>query len=75
MWEKYPKFYLGTLTQLDAREYNEHTGQLERQQKEFLHISSEQLTVIISAIQSIDSTIQKVDKNEKLLRNTILQLN
>jgi hypothetical protein len=32
------------------------------------------MTVIKSAIQSIDLTIQRVDKNE-LLRNTILQLN
>jgi uncharacterized membrane protein YgcG len=70
-----PKILFGTLTQSDAKEYNEHISQLEKEQKEFLHISSEQMTVIKSAIQSIDSTIQKVDKNEKLLRNTILKLN
>jgi methyl-accepting chemotaxis protein len=69
------KILFGTLTQSDAKEYNEHISQLEKKQKEFLHISSEQMTVIKSAIQSIDSTIQRVDKNEKLLRITILQLN
>jgi hypothetical protein len=68
------KVLFGTLTQSDAREYNRHIGQLEKDQKEFLHISSEQMTVIKSAIQLVDSTIQKVDKNEKFLRDIILQL-
>jgi uncharacterized protein Yka (UPF0111/DUF47 family) len=67
------KILFGTLTQSDAKEYNRHISQLENEQKEFLHISSEQMTVIKSAIQSVDSTAQKVDKNEKLLRDTIQQ--
>jgi hypothetical protein len=33
------------------------------------------MTVIKSATQSIDSTVQKIDKNEKLSRDTTLQLN
>jgi hypothetical protein len=69
------KILFGTLTQADAREYNENINQLEKEQKEFLHIFTEQMTVIKSVIQSIDSTVQKIDKNEKLLRDSILQLN
>jgi hypothetical protein len=44
------KILFGTLTQLDAKEYNRHISQLEKEQKKFLHISSEQMTVIKSAI-------------------------
>jgi hypothetical protein len=69
------KILLGTMTQSDAKEYNEHISQLEKEQRELLHISSEQMTVIKSAIQSVDSIIQKVDKNETLLMDTILKLN
>jgi hypothetical protein len=69
------KTLFGTLTQADAKECNRHINQLEKEQKEFLHISSEQMTVIKSAIQSIGSTVQNIDKNEKLLRDIILQLN
>jgi hypothetical protein len=68
------KTLFGTLTQSDASEYNEHIGQLEKKQKEFLHISTEQMTVIKSTINSINSTMQKVDRNEKLLKSVILQL-
>jgi hypothetical protein len=68
------KILFGTLTQSDAKEYNEHISQLEKEQKEFLYISSKRMTVIKSAIQSVDSTIQKVDRNEKLLKDTILKL-
>ena len=39
------KFLFGTLTQSDARKYNQHITQLEEEQKEFLHISKEQITV------------------------------
>jgi transcription antitermination factor NusG len=58
-----PKILFGTLTQSDAKEHNEHISQLEKEQREFLHVSSEQMTVIKSVIQSVASTIQKVDKN------------
>jgi hypothetical protein len=58
----------GTLTQSDAREYNKHIGQLEKEQKEFLHISTEQMTVIKSTINSVNSTMQKVYQNEKMLK-------
>jgi hypothetical protein len=58
------KILFGTLTQSDAREYNRRIGQLEKEQKDFLHISSEQMTIIKSAIQTIELTVQRVDKNE-----------
>lgn len=69
------KMLFGTLTQSDAREYDRHIGQLEKEQKEFLHVSAEQMTVIKSTIRSVNLTIQNIDKNEKLLKEAILQLN
>jgi hypothetical protein len=38
------KYLFGTLTQSAVREYNQHITQLEQEQKEFLHISKEQMT-------------------------------
>jgi hypothetical protein len=35
------KILFGTLTQSDARNYNKHISELEREQKEFLHLSNE----------------------------------
>jgi len=58
------KFLFGTLTQSDARKYNQHITQLEQEQKDFLHISKEQMTALKSAITSFNITMQKVDKNE-----------
>ena len=69
--EEISKILFGTLTQSDAKEDNSHIGQLEKEQLEFLHISTEQMTVIKSAINSVNSTIQKVDQNEKLLKSHI----
>jgi hypothetical protein len=69
------KFLFGTLTQSDAKEYNQHINELEKEQKEFLHISKEQMTVLKSAITSFNITMQKVDRNEKLLANELKRLN
>jgi hypothetical protein len=33
------------------------------------------MTIIKSAIHSVDLTVQRVDRNEKLLKDTILRLN
>jgi hypothetical protein len=55
------------LKQSDARKYNQHITQLEEEQKEFLHISKEQMTVLKSAINSFNIRMQKIYKNEKLL--------
>jgi hypothetical protein len=65
------KFLFGTLTQSDTRKYNQHINQLEEEQKEFLHISKEQMTALKSAITSFNITMQKVDKNEKLLADEL----
>jgi hypothetical protein len=40
------KFLFVTLTQSDAKNYNKHIRQLEDEQKEFLHISKEQMMVL-----------------------------
>jgi hypothetical protein len=40
------KVLFGTLTQSDARNYNNHITELEKEQKEFLHLSKEQMTII-----------------------------
>jgi predicted nucleotidyltransferase component of viral defense system len=68
------KFLFGTLTQSDAKKYNKHINELENEQKEFLHISKEQMMVLKSAITSFNITMQKVDKNEKLLADEIRRL-
>jgi hypothetical protein len=69
------KILFGTLTQSDAREYNSHISQLEREQQEFLHISSEQMTVIKSTINSVNLTMRRIDQNEKALRDSLTKLN
>jgi hypothetical protein len=69
------KFLFVTLTQSNARKYNQHITQLEEEQKEFLHVSKEQMTVLKSAITSFNITMQKVDKNEKLLADELRRLN
>jgi hypothetical protein len=38
------------LTKSDAKNYNQHITGLEKEQKEFLHISKEEMTVLKSAI-------------------------
>jgi hypothetical protein len=51
------KFLFGTLMQSDAKEYNQHINELEKEQKEFLHISKEQMTVLKSTITSFNITM------------------
>jgi len=69
------KFLFGTLTRPDARKYNQHITQLAQKQKDFLHISKEQMTVLKSAVTSFNITVQKVDKNEKFLADGLRRLN
>jgi hypothetical protein len=40
------KILLGTLTQSDAKNYNKYITVLEKEQKEFLHLSNEQMIII-----------------------------
>jgi hypothetical protein len=58
-------------TQSDAKSYNENISELEKDQKEFVHLIREQLTVIKTTIGSINSTIQRVDQNERNLGNEL----
>jgi hypothetical protein len=59
---------------LDARNYNKHITELERAQKEFLHLSNEQMTIIKTTITSGNSTLQKVNQNEKILKEGLNKL-
>jgi hypothetical protein len=63
------KILFGTLTQSDAKSYNDHIRELEKEQKEFLHLAKEQMTIIKTTISLVNSTFQRVDQNEKLLDN------
>jgi hypothetical protein len=67
--------FFGTLIQSGARKYNQHINQLQEEQKEFLHISKEQMIVLKSAITSFNIRTQKFDKNEKLLFDELIRLN
>ena len=68
------KILFGTLTQSDADGYNEHISTLEKEQKDFLHISKEQMTVIKSTIGSVNLTIQRINDNEQVLKNSMSKL-
>jgi hypothetical protein len=68
------KILFGTLTQSDAETYNSHITELEREQKEFLHLSKEQMTIIKTTITSVNSTIQKVNQNERILKEGLAKL-
>jgi chromosome segregation ATPase len=68
------KFLFGTLTQSDAQKYTEHIQRLESEQQSFLRVSQEQMTVLKSAILSFNITMQKVNKNERILNENLLRL-
>ena len=69
------KFLFGTLTQSDAQKYTEHIQKLENEQQSFLRIAQEQMTVLKSAIMSFNVTMQKVNRNERILNENFQQLN
>jgi hypothetical protein len=68
------KILFGTRTQSDARNYNNHITELEKEQREFLHLSNEQMTIIKTTITSVNSTLQKVNQNEKVLKEGLNKL-
>jgi hypothetical protein len=68
------KILFGTLTQSDARKYNRHISELEKERKEFLHLAKEQMTIIKTTITSVNSTLQKVNQNEKILKEWLTKL-
>ena len=69
------KFLFGTLTQSDAKKYIEHIQKLEKDQQSFLRVSQEQMTVLKSAILSFNLTMQKVNRNERILNEKLVRLN
>jgi hypothetical protein len=54
--------------------YNKQITHLEREQKEFLHLSKEQMTIIKTTIASTNSTLQKVNQNEKVMTEGLTKL-
>jgi hypothetical protein len=69
------KFLFGTLTQSDAQKYTKHIQELENEQHSFLQISKEQMIILKSAITSFNVTMQKVNRNEKILTENLQHLN
>jgi hypothetical protein len=61
------KILFGTMTQADAGNYNKQITELENEQRELSHLSNEQMTIIKTTITSVNSTLQKVNQNEKIL--------
>jgi methyl-accepting chemotaxis protein len=68
------KILFGTLTQTDAKSYNTHISELEGEQKEFIHLAKEQMTIIKTTISSVNSTLQRVNQNERILENGLNRL-
>jgi len=68
------KFMFGTLTQSDAKKYTQHIQSLEDEQQSFLGISQEQIVVLKSAITSFNITMQRVDRNERILNENLQRL-
>jgi predicted nuclease with TOPRIM domain len=62
------KILFGTLTLADARNCNKQIIELEKEQKEFLRLSKEQMTIMKTTITSVNKKLQKVEQNEKALK-------
>ena len=69
------KFLFGTLTQSVAKKYTQHIQRLEDEQQSFLRISQEQMVVLKSAIMSLDISIERVDRNKRILTENLQRLN
>jgi hypothetical protein len=70
LWGRYFKIFVWN-PNTDAKKCNQQITQ----QKKFVHISKEQMTVLKSAITSFNLTMQKVGKKEKLLAEELRNLN
>ena len=57
------------------KNYTQHIQKLEDEQHSFLRISQEQMIVLKSAITSFNITMQKVNRNEKVLTENLQRLN
>ena len=61
------KILFGTLDNEDANYYSDKINSLEKEQMEFLRLLKEQITVVKSALRSLNSTFLAVSDNEKIL--------
>lgn len=68
------KILFGTLDNDDAAYYTSKISELEQDQKEFLRIAKDQMTVIKSAVSSFNSTIRDVERNERVLKDGLAKL-
>ena len=71
MGEDVLKFLFGTLNQSDAKKYTQHIQRLEEEQQSFLRISQEQMVLLKSAITSFNITVQREDRNERILTENL----
>ena len=65
------KFLFGTLTQSGGKKYTHLIQRFEDKQQSFLRISQEQMAVLKSTITSFNITMQKVDRNERILTENL----
>lgn len=57
----------GTMDSEDASYYTDKISDSEREQADFLKLSKEQITVVKSTLRSINTTLQDVYENERVL--------
>lgn len=62
------EFILSTLIQNDVRKYNEHIQTLEREQREFLHLTRQQLTITKSVLVGINVILCSINRSERNLK-------
>jgi hypothetical protein len=54
------------LNKSDARSHDKHISELEKEPKELLHLAKEQMMIIRTTISSVNSTLQRINENEKI---------
>jgi chromosome segregation ATPase len=62
----------GIATDREVERNDEHINKLEQSQAKFLHVASEEMTIIKTTISSINSTMDKVSQNEEMLKNHMI---
>lgn len=68
------KFLFGTLDENDANYYQEKINQVEQEQLNMLKVAREQMTVVRSTLQTINSTFYKVALNEQKLKESLKEI-
>ena len=63
---------IGTATDKEVEQNNEHISKLEQKQAKFLHVASEEMTIIKTTISSINNTMSKVNQNEEMLKRHMI---